>query len=72
MDLATLSAIILGTISALILGMAALIKTMVVGKLNNLQEAVSNLSNDIHHLDLRLTKLEVEHAMRTCAFMGDK
>lgn len=72
MDLATVTGIILGTISALMLGMAALIKTMVVGKLNTLQDAVSALSSDIHHLDLRITKLEVEHALRTCAFRGDE
>lgn len=68
MNPATITAIIIGTSSALILGMAALIKTMVVGKLDALQAAMDSMKSDVHHIDLRVTKLETEHRMNACIY----
>jgi hypothetical protein len=62
MDLGTITAVIIGTV----MGMAALIKTMVLGRLEQIQKDLSGLSKDMHRLDVRLTKLETEHAVHTC------
>lgn len=66
MSLATITAIILGVSGALLLGMAALIKTMVLGRLDDLHGMVSGLSKDMHRMDIRLTRLEAEHSVRMC------
>ena len=70
MDTATVSAVIIGACGALILGMAALIKTMVVGKLDALQAAFDDMRNDHHRLDVRVTKLEAEHTVMHCRRRG--
>ena len=70
MDLGTLTIIMICTCGALICGMAALIQKMVVGKLDGLQETINGLSSDLHHIDIRLTKLEAEHAI--CHYRGDE
>jgi len=70
MNTATIGAIILATSASLLLGMAALIKTMILGKLDALQITINDLSNDFHALDVRLTKLEAEHAMMHCHRRG--
>lgn len=66
MNAATISAIVLAACGALIVGMAALIKGMVLGKLESIQSMVSGLSRDMHRMDLRLTTLEAEHRMNRC------
>lgn len=58
MDLATITVIIVAACGALILGMAALIKGMVVGKLEELQETINALGRDHHKLDTRVARLE--------------
>lgn len=62
MDLGTITAVIIGTV----MGMAALIKTMVLGRLDQIQRDLTGLSKDLHRLDVRVTALEAEHRMRTC------
>jgi len=71
MDTATITIVIIGSCGALILGMAALIKTMVVGKLDALQAAFDSMRNDHHKLDMRVTKLESEHSLMHCRRHGD-
>lgn len=68
MDLGTITAVIIGTV----MGMAALIKTMVLGRLDLIQKELSGLSRDLHRLDTRVTKLETEHALRRCPREGEK
>ena len=70
MDTATITAIILGACTALIVGMAALIKTMVVGKLDALQAAFDGMKDDHHKLDVRVTKVEAEHSVMHCRRRG--
>lgn len=65
MNTATIAGIIITTAGLLIVGMAALIKTMVLGKLDSIQSMVSGLSRDMHRMDVRLTTLEAEHRMNT-------
>jgi len=60
--------IMVATGGALIMGMAGVIKVMVLGKLAEIQDLVSGLSRDMHRMDLRLTRLEAEHAMTKCRF----
>ncbi len=57
------AAIVLATGGALILGMAGLIKTMVVGKLDTLQIAIDEIRSEIHDIDIRVTRLETEHRL---------
>lgn len=68
MSLATVSGIIIATAGALILGMAVLIKSMVVGRLDALQAGVDGMREDIHGIDVRVTKLETAHELRTCRY----
>lgn len=65
MSPATLTIIVMSASGALLLGMAALIKTMVLGKLADIQNMVSGLSKDMHRMDIRLTTLEAEHRVST-------
>lgn len=58
---------------AVITVMWGMLKFLVVDKLKSIQEALRRLENghethttDIHELDLRLTKLETQHADRAC------
>lgn len=46
--------------------MAALIKTMLLKKLDEIAATVNGLSHDMHRMDIRLTRLEAEHKMRCC------
>jgi hypothetical protein len=69
----TLTAIVIGSFGGLIFILAAIIKGMVSDKLIDLknaiagvQESQNSLRDDIHDIDLRLTRLEVEHDL------GDK
>jgi len=66
MNTVTIAGIIISTFGALLLGMAALIKTMVVGKLVDLQKAMDEMKSDVHHLDIRVTRLETEHRIQHC------
>ena len=68
MDLGTVTVIIVGTV----MGMAALIKTMVLGRLDQIQKELGGLTRDLHRLDTRVTKLETEHALRRCPREGEK
>lgn len=68
MDLATVTGIIVGTAGVLILGMAVLIKSMVVGRLDALQAGVDGMREDIHEIDVRVTKLETAHKLRSCRY----
>ena len=70
MDIGTISAIILGACGVLIIGMAGLIKTMVVTKLDALQRTIDGLGQDHHRLDLRVTKLEAEHQLHYCRYQN--
>ena len=60
MNTPTIAGIILAACGALILGMAALIKTMVVGKLDALQASLDEMWGKHHALDIRVTKLETK------------
>ena len=77
MTTAMITAIILGTCGALFAGMAGLIRSMLFTRLDRDQEAlmarlqeiqtqISGLSRELHRVDVRLTKVEAEHAMLTC------
>ena len=68
MDLGTVTAVIVGTI----MGMAAIIKTMVLGRLDQIHEQLGGLTRDFHRLDTRVTKLETEHALSRCPREGEK
>jgi len=68
MNTATIAGIILSACGALILGMAALIKTMVVGKLEELQRSMDEMWGKHHKLDIRVTQLEAEHRMHSCIY----
>lgn len=68
MDLGTITVIIIGTMA----GMAGLIKTMVLGRLEQIHEQLGGLTRDLHRLDTRVTKLETEHALRRCPREGEK
>jgi len=74
---ATISMIIIAACGALFAGMARLIRSMVLSRLDRDQEAlmarlqeiqtqISGLSRELHRVDVRLTKVEAEHAMLTC------
>jgi ABC-type phosphate transport system auxiliary subunit len=74
---ATISMIIIAACGALFAGMAGLIRSMVLSRLDRDQEAlmarlqeiqtqISGLSRELHRVDVRLTKVEAEHAMLTC------
>jgi hypothetical protein len=67
MDLGTITAVIIGTV----MGMAALIKTMVLGRLEQIHEQLGGLTRDLHRLDTRVTKLETEHQIRTRCQMAE-
>lgn len=56
MNTATIAGIILATAGALIVGMAALIKTMLIGKIATLQESMTEIINDMKEVDRRLTE----------------
>lgn len=69
-----IATIIISSFGGLVLVMAAIIKGMVSDKLKDLQVALSaiktvqdDLRDDLHSIDLRLVKLEVEHDLS-----GDK
>ena len=57
------AAIILAAGGALILGMAGLLKAMVVSKLDTLQAAIDEIRSEIHDIDIRVTRLETEHRL---------
>jgi ABC-type phosphate transport system auxiliary subunit len=74
---ATISMIIIAACGALFAGMAGLIRSMVLSRLDRDQEAlmarlqeiqtqISGLSRELHRVDVRLTKVEAEHTMLTC------
>lgn len=77
MNTATISMIIIAACGALFAGMAGLIRSMVLSRLDRDQEAlmarlqeiqtqISGLSRELHRVDVRLTKVEAEHTMLTC------
>lgn len=64
----TITGIIIASFGGLIFVLAAIIKGMVSDKLVDLktaivgvQESQDSLRDDIHNIDIRLTRLEVEH-----------
>lgn len=61
MDVATITGIIVASCAALIIGMAILIKTMVVGRLDELQASIAGVARELHRLELKVQKLETEH-----------
>lgn len=70
----TITGIIIGSFGGLIFILAAIIKGMVSDKLVDLKSAIigvqegqDNLRDEIHNIDIRLTRLEVEHDLA-----GDK
>lgn len=72
----TLTAIILASFGGLVVAMAGLLKSMVSDKLkaihsdlSGLRESHDSLRDDLHTIDLRLTRLEVEHEV--CMFDKD-
>lgn len=67
MNPAAITTIIFGVLGALLAGMAALIKAMVIGRLDGIQETLEGVRTEIHEIDLRVTKLEAEHHM---CYMG--
>ena len=68
MDLPTIGAIVVGVAGALLLGMAALIKGMVLGRLDEIQRELGGLGREMHRIDLRVTKLETEHRLNACHY----
>lgn len=56
MSTATIAGIIIASVGALIIGMAALIKTMVLGRMTALQESISQFAKDMNEMDRRLTQ----------------
>ena len=75
MDIATVSAIIIASFGAVILVMAGMIRSMVVEKLDSIQASVNGIKIDIeevkeevHTLDIRVSKLETEHRLTTCIY----
>lgn len=71
MNLETISAIVIAAVGALLLGMAALIKGMVLGKLNEIQKSMAGMTRDFHRMDVRVTKLETEHRLNACRYHED-
>ena len=63
MTLTALTGIVISACGVLIISMAALIKTMVVSKLNELQLTVTGLSREMHRLEIKVNKLEIEHEL---------
>lgn len=64
----TITVIIISFFGSLIVSMSGIIKMMVSDKLKDLkeglkmiQEAQNDLRENLHKIDLRLTRLEVEH-----------
>lgn len=66
MNPTVISGIVISSIGVLMIGMASIIKTMVVSRLDNLQLGMDYLKVEIHVLDLRITTLETEHRMKHC------
>lgn len=66
MNTSTIAGIVLSTAGILIVGMAALIKGMLLGKLNEIQKLMTEITRDVHKMDIRLTRLEAEHALSIC------
>lgn len=58
MNILTITLIILATAGALILGMAALIKTMILGVLEQIQSQLGGVVRDVHRVDVRVTRIE--------------
>ena len=72
----TVTAIIMAAFGGLVVAMAGLLKAMVTDKLkaihsdlSGLRESHDSLKDDLHNIDLRLTRLEVEHEV--CIFDKD-
>lgn len=61
MDATTLSGVVIAACGALIIGMAILIKTMVVSRLDELQTSIAGIARELHRLELKVQKLETEH-----------
>ena len=62
MDLGTVTLVIVGTIA----GMAGLIKTMVLSRLDQIHAELSGLTREHYRLANRVTTLETEHRLRSC------
>lgn len=61
MNTSTIIGAIVTACLLLISGMAALIKTMVVGKLDALQKSLDDMRDKHHALDARVIRLEAQH-----------
>ena len=68
MGIGEITFLCISTVIALLAGMSAIIKSMVLGRLTEIQHLVTGLSKDMHRMDIRLTKLEAEHAVGKCMF----
>lgn len=66
MNITMLTTIIVSAVGALLVGMAVLIKSMVLGRLEEIQQTITGLSRDLHRMEIRLTKLESEHQIMGC------
>lgn len=64
MDTATIAGVVIVSVGALLVGMAGLIKLLVLGRLDELLEGQKELFQRLHVLEVRLTRLETEHEMR--------
>ena len=90
MDLGSVTLVIVSGGLALVGGMAALIKGMVLSRmdrdqraaeasrremiehLDKIQKNLEGLGRDMHRIDIRVTKLEAEHALSRCPREGEK
>ena len=67
MNVASILASLIAAVVVLLAGMAALIKSMLLSRLDEIQKTVSGLSQDMHRLDVRITRLEAEHRINCCS-----
>lgn len=72
MNPSTVATIIIGAGAALIGGMAALIKAMVIGKLDGIAATLEDVRSELHDIDLRVTRLEAEHSISCHRRRGDE
>jgi len=68
---AAIVAAIIAAVVALLAGMAGLIKSMVLGRLDEIQTTMSGLARELHRMDIRLTKLEAEHNVHICRMRSE-
>lgn len=57
----TTAAVVIAAAAALLLGMAGLIKAMIIGKLDAIQSELGDLTHDMHKIDTRVARIEERH-----------